>query len=160
MIEYVAGFLFNTAHRNVALVRKNKPTWQAGKLNGIGGKVEPGEYPAQAMAREFKEETGAIIDEFTWYQFATLYGPDSQEDHISRKGAFCVHFFSAFITDKKQHLANIVSTQEDEEIVVLPINAINLDNAIPNLTWLIPMAFSLSKDKTASSFKIHEVAVV
>jgi hypothetical protein len=34
----VAGFLFRNNDTEVALIRKNKPDWQKGKLNGIGGK--------------------------------------------------------------------------------------------------------------------------
>lgn len=42
----------------VLLIRKLRPAWQAGRLNGVGGKVEFGESPDEAMAREFREETG------------------------------------------------------------------------------------------------------
>lgn len=42
----------------VLLVLKNKPAWQAGKLNLIGGKLDPGETPIQAAVRELREETG------------------------------------------------------------------------------------------------------
>ena len=52
MKEYVVGFMFSEE------ILKNKPDWQAGRLNGVGGKVEPNEYPDQAMVREFEEETG------------------------------------------------------------------------------------------------------
>ena len=55
---YVAGFLFSPDRSRVLLIRKNRPAWQAGKLNGLGGKIEPGETPPQAMRREFREEQG------------------------------------------------------------------------------------------------------
>lgn len=54
--QYVVGLAVNQGW--VALIRKAKPAWQAGRLNGIGGKVEPGEDPQLAMAREFEEEAG------------------------------------------------------------------------------------------------------
>lgn len=63
-VEYVLGFMFNEDESKVLLVHKNRPTWQAGKLNGIGGKIEAGETPLQAMEREFMEETGFISK---WY---------------------------------------------------------------------------------------------
>jgi 8-oxo-dGTP diphosphatase len=56
MNYYVAGFLFDSKRENVVLIRKNKPEWQADKLNGVGGKIEDGEVPAAAMFREFTEE--------------------------------------------------------------------------------------------------------
>src|SRR5690349_13991679 len=42
---YALGFLFDGTGR-VVLIRKRRPAWQAGLLNGVGGKVEPGEAPA------------------------------------------------------------------------------------------------------------------
>jgi 8-oxo-dGTP pyrophosphatase MutT (NUDIX family) len=56
--EYVLGFVFNLDKTKVALMRKTKPEWQRGRLNGIGGKIELGETSITAMHREFKEETG------------------------------------------------------------------------------------------------------
>lgn len=44
------------------LVLKNKPAWQKGRLNLVGGKVEPGETPQQAAKRELAEETGFSSD--------------------------------------------------------------------------------------------------
>jgi hypothetical protein len=45
VVEYVVGFAFDTDGR-VALIRKNRPEWQAGRLNGIGGHVEATGYTA------------------------------------------------------------------------------------------------------------------
>jgi 8-oxo-dGTP diphosphatase len=56
--HYVNGFMFSPDHQRVALIHKRQPTWQAGYLNGIGGKIELGETAAEAMVREFSEETG------------------------------------------------------------------------------------------------------
>lgn len=55
--RYVLGFLFSEDGSRVLLIWKNRPAWQAGKLNGIGGKIEDGEQPLDAMKREFVEET-------------------------------------------------------------------------------------------------------
>ena len=56
--RYVVGFLLNYDRTQVVLIRKNRPAWQAGHLNGVGGKIEMGETPIEAMTREFEEETG------------------------------------------------------------------------------------------------------
>jgi len=42
---------------HLLFVRKNKPDWQAGKLNFPGGHVEPGESDVEAAVRELREET-------------------------------------------------------------------------------------------------------
>ncbi len=59
-------------YKQVALITKNKPSWQANKLNGIGGKIESGETPSEAMAREFEEETGVITSPNEWVKFVVL----------------------------------------------------------------------------------------
>lgn len=58
--RYVVGFVFSEAFDRVLLVFKNRPAWQDGKLNGIGGKIEKRDKtPLAAMEREFVEETFA-----------------------------------------------------------------------------------------------------
>ena len=60
MTDYVVGFAFNSTQNfnSVVLINKNRPDWQAGKYNGIGGHIEPGETTYEAITREFDEEAG------------------------------------------------------------------------------------------------------
>ena len=81
--EYVVGFLFNAMRSRVLLIRKTHPEWQAGLLNGIGGRVESKELPIAAMKREFIEEVNDY-DNLEWERFLTLYF-----DHA------IIHFFVA-----------------------------------------------------------------
>lgn len=76
MKEYVLGLAFDTRFSNVLLIRKNRPDWQAGLLNGIGGKVEHGETDKEAMVREFVEETGVVTSAENWNHFGELAGKD------------------------------------------------------------------------------------
>lgn len=46
------------AYDDVLLILKDKPDWQKGRLNLVGGKVEDNESPMQAAVRELKEEAG------------------------------------------------------------------------------------------------------
>lgn len=55
--DMVVGFAFDDKLLNVALIKKKKPEWQKGYLNGVGGKVKDGEGYHEAMTREFEEET-------------------------------------------------------------------------------------------------------
>jgi 8-oxo-dGTP diphosphatase len=119
---YVAGFLIDETGR-VALVRKARPQWQAGKLNAIGGKVEPGESAPAAMRREFHEETGVEIDD--WEHFATV---------SFEKGV--VDFFRSFVP---AGVLDQVRTVTDEPIEVHPSMPVPKD-ALPNLAWLLPLA--------------------
>jgi 8-oxo-dGTP diphosphatase len=130
MTEYVAGFMFDDD--KVALVVKNRPKWQSGRMNGIGGHIESGETEHEAMAREFQEETGYVTDPDQWYNFNTLSGKDWK-----------VYFFYGF-----GKLSQLKSTT-DEEIVIVPVSEVDVYNSIPNLTWLIPMAKSIDFERAA-----------
>lgn len=67
---YCAGFAFDVD--KVLLIRKVKPKWQEGLLNGIGGSVEPYDLSIQhSQQREFYEETGLETDYPNWTQFDT-----------------------------------------------------------------------------------------
>jgi 8-oxo-dGTP diphosphatase len=65
MKRYTCGFCFNEAMDRVVLIQKNRPAWQAGKLNGVGGHVEDGESPIDCMIREFQEEAGVTLEKWT-----------------------------------------------------------------------------------------------
>lgn len=127
-IEYCCGFMFDEKRDFVGLIEKQKPDWQKGKFNGIGGKLNPSEPWKQGQVREFYEETGVIHD--GWEQFVTYWG----------KG-FCVHFFRAF-TDK----LHSIKSMEDEIVHRVNVDAL-FDPNLPfqkklvnNLNWLIPLA--------------------
>lgn len=130
--KYVAGFLFSADKKNVVLIRKNKPEWQKGKLNAVGGKVEDGEVPLAAMIREFKEETGVEIT--NWHNFCMLTNPDWE-----------VSFFSAFsdsipgvksMTDEQIVICDVLTTITSDAALF----SLGSSSIIPNLRWLIPMA--------------------
>ena len=73
MKSYVLGFAFSPDHSKVVLIAKNRPAWQAGRRGGVGGHVEPGETPAAAMVREFREEAHCE-DALDWEPFGRLSG--------------------------------------------------------------------------------------
>jgi 8-oxo-dGTP diphosphatase len=48
--------------RTLMLLRNKKPgDVHAGKYNGLGGKLEPGESPDECVLREFQEESGLTL---------------------------------------------------------------------------------------------------
>jgi 8-oxo-dGTP diphosphatase len=125
MIKYVLGFAFSKDLQNVVLIQKQKPTFQHGKLNGVGGKIESDESADDAMVREFTEETGVTVR--NWIPFVTLQGVDWE----------CVCYFT--ILDKYKFES--VQTQEREFIVCT--SAISLPTScMRNIHWLIPMALN------------------
>lgn len=108
----------------VVLIRKNRPAYQEGKLNGVGGKVELNEPIIEAMIREFYEETGLEI--LDWEYDTTLSGDD-----------FVVHFFST-VSDRIFEVA----TMTDEEVGVYKVNDVLMKQlkCMDNLPLLISIA--------------------
>jgi 8-oxo-dGTP diphosphatase len=127
--EWVVGFLLDEDAEQVVLIRKNRPEWQAGRLNGVGGKVEPGEDLAAAMRREFEEETGVAFD--AWHRFASL----TWEEGV-------VHFFRGFAPSS---VLVACRTTTDESIERHRLHTLLNPGAgrsavTPNLLWLVPLA--------------------
>jgi 8-oxo-dGTP diphosphatase len=134
--NYVAGFLFSPDLRNIALIKKNRPAWQKGKLNGIGGHIEKGETPHEAMSREFCEETCLAIKD--WKQFAML---------CDKPGEWSVDWFWSRVPQTSNNPLEIYSPS-DEQVAWYPVFGVldsmlsSVYDTIPNLHWLIPMALN------------------
>ena len=77
---YTVGFIFDANFEQVVLITKNRPEWQKGKLNGVGGKIEAGETPPACIVREVREEIGLSTEEMDWTHTAVLAGPDWKMD--------------------------------------------------------------------------------
>lgn len=122
-IEAVVGFMFDPTRQYVGIIHKLRPKFHAGLLNGIGGKLEPGETPLQSMIREFREETGVQHDE--WGHYTTIL--DSHR--------WKVHYFRTFSDNLFK-----ISTQTDEEVRVMDLNLLYRYPVTPNLRWLVPLA--------------------
>ena len=147
--NYVVGFAFDRGSgadcaERVILIRKERPVWQKGKLNGVGGKIEKGEFSEQAMSREFQEEAGVLIPADQWKKFCTLSGNWNG-------GMGIVHFFKYHSFKRLP-----VRTMTDEEIAPQMIGGLWTGIPVPNLSWLIPMALSFNNGETCSWFKIEE----
>lgn len=124
-VRYVAGFLI--CGERVLLIRKSRPEWQRGRLNGIGGHIETGESPAEAMRREFREEAGLDIDD--WEHFATVRGDWWGEVWFFRLEVPSEVFFSI-----KTGLVDEGNLERRH------LNEAQAYGALPNLSWLLPLA--------------------
>lgn len=128
--EYVLGFLFNDEKTQVVLIEKQNPEWQAGYLNGVGGKVETKDVNpnhitmVNAMYREFEEETGVKSRLDDWTHFATLDGKK-----------WIVYCMKQFNTEA----LNNVQTMTDERVIVVPLADMKNYKMLSNLSWMIPM---------------------
>lgn len=132
-MNYVVGFLFSEDLRHVALIRKNRPAWQAGKYNGVGGKIEPFDSSSlAAMTREFFEETGVEVPQHEWNHFLTMHG-GSDAAHPESKRAFEIDFFRSASNKIWQ-----VTSKTDEPVAIFESDV--LPETVPNLKFLVPMA--------------------
>ena len=61
--RYVLGFLFNPQHTSVVLVKKNRPDWQRGFYNGVGGHVEEGISQETLLSKYLLKEI-TFIDKY------------------------------------------------------------------------------------------------
>lgn len=132
--KYVVGFLFSTNSKEVVLISKKRPGWQAGLLNGVGGHIEQHETRDHAMVREFEEETGLCVD--YWQHYAVIRGL-----------SYTIYFYYALSNNIHQ-----VKTMTDEEVVIVPTDSIPSLHTVPNLPWLVPMAL----DKHVKSVEIEQ----
>ena len=130
MKSMVLGFLFSELHTRVALIQKQKPKWQKGYLNGIGGKQEEGESPYGAMCREFQEETGMTFEK--WEHCITF-----------TCGGGTVFVFKGEAPIRYLDVIDCHKSDNGEIIDVCKVSnlADNFRNSKPldNLHWMIPL---------------------
>jgi 8-oxo-dGTP diphosphatase len=123
MRHYTIGFVFNREMDRVLLVRKRRPEWQAGRWNGIGGKIEENETPLEAMIRETREEIGY---HYVWRHCLTFTCP----------GGTVFVFRSTTLSNVIQY-----TQVEDEELLVFHVNELP-SRIMSNLKWMIPVCLS------------------
>lgn len=139
MIDMVVGFMFSLDSEKVVLLRKqNKPAWMHNMLNGVGGKIEPGETPEEAMVREFREET--TVEHTDWKRAGALYMSSDAVIHL-----FFTH------TEKWKD----VQSPTIEPVAAYDVRFLFQEyRTVPNLHWLIPylLQFEESGSRAVSAF--------
>ncbi len=128
MDNYVCGFMFNPERTHVALIKKLRPPWQYGKFNGIGGHIERGELPEEAMSREFEEEAGVPN---TKWERVMEYSVFADKDLIAK-----VYFFRSF-GDLK-----LITSKTAEKISICNIDEINSMNVLKKIKFLVPLCLN------------------
>ena len=135
MDRFVVGFAFTRTSGchppSVLLVEKQRPEWQKGRLNGIGGKIEGHETPEAAMERETFEEAGLKLN---WQHRGLLKGTN-----LDGRPFECHLFYT--------HSDDILNFRqmEDEPLGLYDIKSLSKNKIVDSLDFLIP--FGLSKDQ-------------
>lgn len=117
MNNFVLGFI--TDRKRVLLIRKNRPEWQKGLYNGVGGLVLLDETQTDAMIREAKEETN--LDITNWIKIDTLEYPNDK---------VVLHLFQATVS--KKYISSY-KTNTDEIVRIFKLNKLpkNILNDVP-----------------------------
>ena len=118
---FVLALLYSIDGQQVVLIQRTRPSWQAGRVNGLGGGILVGETPASAARREVREECGVDVAE--WVE--VLVWDDAE---------YRMHVMRA--TSER---ANEARTMEDQEVFLANVDALPA-NVIDNLRWLVPLA--------------------
>lgn len=141
MKKYTVGFIFNENMDKVLLIHKLVPTWQAGKINGLGGKIEEGEDSLTCIAREIQEESGLITEKESWEFICNMHSPDFNIDTFG-------YIYKGDMNDAK--------SMEAEQVEWFDVNNLP-ENVIGNLKCLIPLTIDkmTKKDFTFKKFDVE-----
>lgn len=130
-IRYCCGLIFNKKMTKVILIKKNRPNWQKGYLNGIGGHLEQGEGGKQGMARECKQECGLDLPDYCWQSLASISGVNEDGDR------YICWFYYSINLDK---VFDKAKTLTDEEVWEIDLTMRRKMEIVCGLDWLIPLA--------------------
>lgn len=130
---YVLGLAFSQDFSRVVMIRKNRPEWQRGFMNGVGGHVEDSDPGLiHAMSREFKEETSVDINHMRWLNFLEFGNAEWK--------VWC------FTTTLSEQELQSVMTTTDEEVMVVSMTNIHDIATIPNIRWMVPLAIDFFRE--------------
>ena len=121
---------FITYERNVLLLRgaPTKRIWP-GKLNGIGGHVEPGETIYESAQREIWEETGLWIPRLTLRGIVHIAGPQGSPQ--ASPGVLIALFTG-------QAPSRQVRPSSEGELAWYPLDALPTHELVEDLPVLLP----------------------
>jgi 8-oxo-dGTP diphosphatase len=141
MKVYTLGFVFNDDLTRVLLMHKNRPERQVGKINGVGGKIEPGEESGDCIVREVHEETGAKTRKEDWVYFGEIKSRDWRVD------------LYALVYEGE---ASDFTTTTDEKLEWFAVDNLP-ENVLEKLYWMIPMALSKLENKEMKTCSVEYV---
>src|SRR5690348_8536530 len=111
-MEYTVAFIFSEDLSKVLLVKKERPAWQKGFLNGIGGKIENGESSLECIKREVNEEAGLIIKNFEYV--GQINGSEYSVDVFTSRLPYDEIMKGKTLTDEKIGVYNLYSLDQYE----------------------------------------------
>lgn len=143
--RYVLGFAFDQFMRRVLLIEKEKPAWQKGKLNGVGGTWEPEELAIHGMTREFFEETGYETTPNQWVNIGYMEGAD-----------WYIEMFAALLNLDAIQTEEFSKTAEQLRVVTIENTHIESLQSlyVENVPWLVSAARDMLQDNRPARLKV------
>lgn len=141
MKRYVLGFCFTLSGR-CFLMKKATPDWQKGLVTGLGGKIEDGEHPIEAMIREFQEEAGIVTHEKNWESLAVLAGDTGE--------GWEMYVFKGFVAPPVDWCA-IGDLAEGDVFLATPHEVSSMDSMEQTGRWL----YYVCLDQSRVNFRFH-----
>jgi len=129
--EYVLGLAFDPSLERVVLIHKNRPDWQRGLVNGIGGKVETeDDCILSAMKREAYEEADIAFKNIMigWTHYLDMTGQVNKRKH------WIVHCFYAILQKDA-----VIKSKTDEQVSFFHVDNLP-ENMVPHLQMNIQLA--------------------
>lgn len=90
IVTYSMGFAVSLDGTQVVLLEKGRPAFLKGQWIGVGGHIEEGETPLQAMVREAKEEADLDVADWTYLDVV-----GQSETPGAPKNSALIHMFVA-----------------------------------------------------------------
>lgn len=137
MKEYVCSYVKPETPGQCLLILKSKPEWQKGKLNLVGGKIEPGETVQQAAKRELFEESGLNGENFVVK--GCLVGDHAHDEKFDSNG-----WIVWFLTCNVKY-TDLIDFQTDEPVDWYWADGVQ-EKIVHNLKLIIPLLASDAPD--------------
>ena len=140
-LQMVVGLAFDPTRNMVVMVHKQTgPQCVIGNWNGVGGKIDPGETPIQAMRREFREETGVDLSEDYWTQFAMLIAE---------------HYDLFFFWAESDSVFSCRTMEKEPIKLWLARDLMQEANLMGNMRWMVPFIQDREMAHDLGSIRIH-----
>ena len=89
-MDYGYTLIFIRYQDEVLLINREKGSWM-GRWNGLGGKVEKGESALECAIRETQEESGLLLDDFT---FCGSFTWENKKDPLDQGNIACFYAYA------------------------------------------------------------------
>lgn len=120
--DYTVCFLFSKDHKEVLLQTKNATDF-AGRLNGVGGKVELGETPEECALREIREETNIEhVDNLSWA--GTIFLGDNCDNHQTSTDPMSPACVLYYYTGEVENPSQVTAAEGGEAVKFYTVDAV------------------------------------